>query len=655
MPPRWSSYEPHPSGRGYTLFDDAGQAATFATTPDVEALVKAIPPRRGAMSPDALADAGAGGGGGSGGAPQAPAPPPEPAGPPLPPANYSTAGGPVAAGAGGAITPAATDTPPPAAAPPGRALPPRAPPLGGAGGGDAPAGPRALSQRETDEEQLRRVEDMQIKRAGMGSPIVRHDAAWLDKGRTIEGKVIDPNAIAEWESAAAAEREASARVTQEQAKAQEKAMALDASKADLEAKAKADQDFAAEKAAKDDREFEDSIDAERRKLADPNHYWNSLDTGKQVTASIVMALQGIGQVLAGKEPKNVGDFLDEAIARDTAARGRNIGLLGQARERAQKRYGDETVAREKTYQASLRAVDDQIKRTLTAAQNPIVQEVIQEQAVKDPFHAVASKLTDRLRAMGHAIAPEQILGPPQRGEPEMVTKLREQTRYLGAEAQQAQQRLQIARERLGLADKMAQSMSVSSAFIPAHTTGGGGDPLKAAQRVLEARIARGDKAAEMDLKRLEAGGKAEERGEQRAAKEGARTFAMTDPVTGAVVEYQARPGTPDTEMTEVRKQGASLSAVGKEAHKLKKVLTIKDKAIRNKELRLHTYTMGAAANVATGNGAMTKDNEDMFNDLLGSVIDGGGSEESVDAVLSFVDNLQRGKAQQIGAKPKAGK
>ena len=628
-------------------------------------LAAAIPARRGAMSPDALADNGAGGGPGDGRKPSmmwsdAPAAAP-------PAVSDVPAGGMSRAPPREALVSQAPP-PSPAAAPDagatptaGRSLPPNAPGSRAARGqSGSPAetqqAPRRLTQAEQDEQDLRDAEDERYRRAKIGSPIVRHDAAWLDKQRTIEGKQVDPAAIAGFIDAQDAATKSGAEVARYQAERDEEARQAEAGRGAKLAEHDAIQKEADEKAAKEDREFEDSLDRQRRELADPNSFWNDKSTGYKVAMMAAMALSGIGAAIAGREPGDLAAGLNRAIEADLNAKKANLGLLGDARRRARERYGDETKVREVARNAAMRQVDDTLKDIALRKANPIVRETVMEQVpestvITDPFLRMANKVADRFRAMGHAVTPEQIAAP-QPDEPVMVTRAREQVRYLGAEYQQAQQQLAAARERLGIAKDLASSQSLTSAFIPAHTTGGGGDASKLREQQLRDRVQRSGVSEDRSIKRGEAGLKVEERAEKGEEKAGARTFAMVDPTTGKPTEYIARPGTPDGEMTEVRKQGASLSAVAKEAHALKDILTIKDTAIRNKKLRLHSYTIGAAVNVATGNGAMTKDNEDAFRDMLTSIIDGGGSAETVDAALGYIDNLQRGKAQQIGATPR---
>ena len=541
----------------------------------------------------------------------------------------------------------------PATTPAQGGLPPRAPALGGKAAPAADAGTRPLTDAEEIELRLRAIEDERFRRAQMGSPLVRHDAAWLDKQRTIEGKQVDPAAIAGFIDAQDAATKSGAEVARYQAERDEEARQAEAGRGAKLAEHDAIQREADEKAAKEDREFEDSLDRQRRELADPNSFWNDKSTGYKVAMTAAMALSGIGAAIAGREPGDLAAGLNRAIEADLNAKKANLGLLGDARRRARERYGDETKVREVARNAAMRQVDDTLKDIALRKANPVVRQMIEEEVPVDEGPAKIGRLVfQKMRAAGNFIAPDYI----DKADPTPTEmRAREEVRYLGAEYQQAQQQLATARERLGIARDLATSQSLTSAFIPAHTTGGGGDGLKLREQQLKDRISRGGTVEDRNIKAAEAGGKAGEFATKTAEKEGARTFAVTDPVTGKVTEYIARPGIPDSEMTEVRKQGASLSAVGKEARKLKDILTIKDTAIRNKQLRLHSYTVGAAVNVATGNGAMTKDNEDAFKDMLTSIIDGGGSAETVDAALGYIDNLQRGKAQQIGAKPKAGK
>lgn len=539
----------------------------------------------------------------------------------------------------------------PAATPAQGGLPPRAPALGGKATPAADAGTRPLTDAEETELRLRAIEDERFRRAQMGSPIVRHDAAWLDKQRTIEGKQVDPAAVAGFIDAQDAATKAGAEVARYQAERDEEARQAEAGRGAKLDEADAIQKEANEKAAKEDREFEDSLDRQRRELADPNSFWNDKSTGYKVAMTAAMALSGIGAAIAGREPGDLAAGLNRAIEADLNAKKANLGLLGDARRRARERFGDETKVREVARNAAMRQVDDTLKDIALRKANPVVRQMIEEEVPVDEGPAKIGRLVfQKMRAAGNFLAPDYI----DKADPTPTEmRAREEVRYLGAEYQQAQQQLATARERLGIARDLATSQSLTSAFIPAHTTGGGGDGLKLREQQLKERISRGGTVEDRNIKRGEAGLKVEERAEKGEEKAGSRTFDMFDPITGKHTEYIARPGIPDSEMTEVRKQGASLSAVAKEAHALKDILTIKDTAIRNKKLRLHSYTVGAAVNVATGNGAMTKDNEDAFKDMLASIIDGGGSAETVDAALGYIDNLQRGKAQQIGAKPRA--
>ena len=166
MAPRYSSYEPLPGGRGYRLYGLDGSAQDFATTPAVDELVKALPPK---PSASILAQ-GAGGGGGAGGADGGDTAPPAP--PPVAADAGYTSGEMVSR------PPLPEPAPQPAAAAP--RLPPRAPPLAPqTSGAEEPitVDPGAIqrSPMSADERELRALEDLQFQKAARtpASPVRR--------------------------------------------------------------------------------------------------------------------------------------------------------------------------------------------------------------------------------------------------------------------------------------------------------------------------------------------------------------------------------------------------------------------------------------------------------------------------------------------------
>lgn len=548
--------------------------------------------------------------------------------------------------------------PSPAAAPattpaPQGGLPPRAPPLGGKAAPAADAGTRPLTDAEETELRLRAIEDERFRRAQMGSPLVRHDAAWLDKQRTIEGKQVDPAAIAGFIDAQDAATKSGAEVARYQAERDEEARQAEAGRGAKLAEHDAIQKEADEKAAKEDREFEDSLDRQRRELADPNSFWNDKSTGYKVAMTAAMALSGIGAAIAGREPGDLAAGLNRAIEADLNAKKANLGLLGDARRRARERYGDETKVREVARNAAMRQVDDTLKDIALRKANPVVRQMIEEEVPVDEGPAKIGRLVfQKMRAAGNFIAPDYI----DKADPTPTEmRAREEVRYLGAEYQQAQQQLATARERLGIARDLATSQSLTSAFIPAHTTGGGGDGLKLREQQLKERISRGGTVEDRGIRAAEAGGKMGDAVAKAEDREGARVFMLPDG-RGGMKEYIARAGTDPKTVTKIQEQQADLAGFGSDISELEKLHTIKDRALANTKLTAIKSSMVGKGTKLVGGGVVGEAEFNRMNSILSATdwFSPGG----VEAAKTLHQSLAAGTAglaQQVGAKPRGGK
>jgi hypothetical protein len=639
--PAWTSYEPHPSGRGYTLFGADGSTQLVGATPSVDQLIAQLPPKASAQQ---LADAGAGGGGGAGGAPPDVRPGPAVSVADVGP-NYSpTGGGEVAVSASGAPM-----VPAPA--------PAQATPSGGGGGGRiygrpgagqaaGPVGPRPPSQAELDEGNLRAVEDQEIRRLQRGSPVVRTAAHWQDKERAIEGRVA-PEAELEAYYQALDERDRlGAQVSEYQARRGEEAQQLEASKRGVQSEYDARAEVAGRKAQEEDLRLEEQLEAQRKALADPSAYWNSRTEGQQMQSVVAMALQGIGNAVSaaggGGQVAKVGDFFDDAINRHLAAGRGNLASLGEAQARGQRRGAEQQRQIEVQRQAALRQVDDQIKLTVAQAQNPIVRQVIEEDVpIEEGPAAIGRALIARMREAGSTVAPDFI----SKANPTPTEKrLREQVQYLGAQYEAAKGRVDTARERLGIADKYAQSIKQTAGFMPERVTGGGGS-LKSVRDILADRIKRGGSAAELDIKRSEAGSKAEENAQKDADRMESRTvYVDGEPWVGAARS--------DTEYQKVREKVAGAEGLRPQLATLEGMVAELGPSIRPERRReieqraVQTYEqMSTALGQGVLNTAGYKTAESFKNDIL------AGGPGAMRAMRDAIDKTTSATLNQAGLRP----
>lgn len=640
---RWTSYEPAPGGKGYTLYDDKDKPTLFAPAPSLDALLPSLTPRA-----DYLANAGQGGQGGTSGAD----PSQQPAGPPAQVAD-------VAPSYSSQPEPVSREPPPAAPEPPA----PRPRARVAAAGGEQPAAQgEQVSQAESD---LRMIENLRIQRAmAAGGPARKIGAHWQDKQRQVEGKMIDPAAMAEWEQAQAEERAMRATMADSKAEAEANAEAERRKGLEKENEIAARKDATARKYQEDQYKLEGQIEAERKALANPNDWWEGQSTGQQIAASIALALGNAADALRGGAGDAASKTLNAAIERHAQSRVRNVQMLDQQRGRNKESHELTQARLEAERVQAAKAVDDKIKGILADGANPVVRELVMEDV--PPSKSLKASAVALVRLMRRAIPganedPRDI----QKSADEYLAKLtpqekrlvfeegpngelvpKQNVRYLASEYEQARARLDTARERLGLADKLAVTQRQTSEFQPEKIVGGGGPDLKTVEAILKDRVARGDKRAEADLKRLEVTGKLDERAETRAEKEGARTFVLNGQ------EYAARPGTSPEAVRSFQDKASLLSSAQKAAKEIKDTNWAANKA-GSKDLDVNVRSLAAAANTLYGQGAMTTDDLNWFTSTLKNTnwttADG---KAAAGKIVQRLEDIQRGWVQQVGAKPR---
>ena len=646
MPSYWTSYEPGPGGKGYTLYDQNDKPQLFAPTPSLDALLPSLKPRG-----DYLANNGAGGTSGSADPSQ------NFAGPPAQVADV----GPQMSSTPEPVSraPEAPAAPTTAAAgrPRARLAGPEAP-----GGGDAPAGGMSPEER-----QLRAVEDIEMQRAGTRgySPVVRTPEHWQDKTRSVEGRMVDPAALAEWEAAQADERQMRGLMADSMAEANAKAEEERKAATEKENELAARKDAEARKYQEDQLRLEAEIEAERKALKNPNDYWEGLGTGGQVGATILMALGGLGEAIKGGDGSKIAGVFQSAIERHAQSRMRNVAMLDAQRGRNHELHKTSQARLEAERAQAIKAADDRIKGILADGANPIVRELVYEDV--PPSEAKKAAAVAIVRTLRKGIpganmdeadikksADEYIrtMTPQEKAlvfttgpDGELVPK--ENVRRYAAEYEFAKARLDTARERLGYADKFAASQRLNSEFIPERVTGGGGGPdLKTIKGILKDRLARGEKVSEADLKRAEISGKIDERREAKAEKEGARTFVLGGQ------EYTARAGTSPEAVRSFQDKAALLASAQAAAKEIKDTSWGANKA-GSKNLEVNVRSLAAAANTLYGQGAMTTDDLNWFNETLRNTnwttADG---KDAASKLVQRLEDVQRGWIGQVGAKPK---
>lgn len=678
----WTSYEPGPDGRGYKLFDDQGGSLLVAPTPSLDALLPSLTPRA-----DYLANAGRGGAGG------APAAPPAGGGDPSqqfagPPPQVSDVG-PAYSSQPEPVSRAAPEPPPPEASPAPAASPASRPRARLASPGtpqESPEAPGAAfdpaqipaSPLSPEETALRLAEDAYMKRGALGGPVVRTPAHWQDKQRTTQGKVIDPAAIAEWEAAQAAAQQSAGDMARAKAESEARALDLQKRAAEKENEIEARKGAASRLAQEEQLKIEARLEEQRRRLENPTRdFWEGEGTAGQVAASIALALGNAADALRGGKGDAASKVLQQAIDRHIGDRERQITLLERQRGRS-KEAGAEAQARlEAERITALRQIDDQVKQTLAAGLNPIQRELVLEDVPpSEATKATAVAIVRGLRKMipGANQDPADIqksadeyirtmtpqekrmvfdLGP----NGELVPK--ERVRLIAAEHAQNSARLDAARERLGLADKLGAVQSLAQEWEKEKTTGGGGDPLKLRMQILKDRIKRGADVRDQDLKaasitgpvaaaQRKAAAEAGEKAEARAEKEGARTFVLGGQ------EYVTRPGTSEKEMQATRDVVGDFKGMREAIKILNEEASAKNKFRDNPRVNMAAKTFAGLGGTAVFNSGIVNPSE------LDSVVKtanslgyvGPDGIKALEDTVNIAEARYRARLEQMGAKPK---
>lgn len=646
MAPRtWTAYEPVADGRGYKLYDQTGGAQTFAATPAVDALIKALPPRQSLTGATAQAG-GAGGGGGAGGAgqddTQPPAPPPQAAD-----VGYS------------APEPVVSTPPPPAPAAAPQPSIPRAPPLAsrepqqpGVSLDPNAIPPMAMTPEEADLDayERARLRQLQNQRA---APAVRIPERWAAEGRVTERRDVDPAALAEYEAAQRAAAESEGTMLEQRAIAEEKARGLEAGKAGKEAEFLARQDAATRKFQEDTLRIEAELEAERKALKNPKDFWASKSENDRATLGVLAALGVLGGAL-GNNPNAGAEIIQGAIDRHLASKQKNIDALLAKRGRGKEDFDLGQAALQAERAAAIRQIDDQVKAAIAEGQNPILRELMEENVPITPEAVEASLLKGAQSDVAKDAAQKRVLfdfGP----NGELVPK--ESVRYLAAEHAKNMARLQAARERLGLAKELASSQRLSERFQEARVVGGGGGASKEIERILKERALRAKERQEMGFKGAGivapiAGQQAKAAAEQ-AEKEGGRTFVLPTG-SGGRQEYVARPGTSEKEMQTLRSVQADIVAMEDALRVIEAEVGPSGKFINNARVEMAAKTFAGVAGSAVLNSGIVNPGE------LKTVTDTANTIGVVgpNGVKALRDTINTAKARasalasQTGAKPK---
>lgn len=527
------------------------------------------------------------------------------------------------------------------------------------------------------ERELQLAEEAWLKRQAQGSPIVRTPAHWQDKRREMQGKMLDPAAMAEWEAAQKAEQEAAGTMARSKAEAEAKAEDERKATTEKENEIAARKDAAARKYQEEQLVLEGEIEAERKALKNPNDFWEGLGTSGQVGATIAMALGGLGEAIKGGDGSKIAGQFQAAIDRHVQARVRNVGMLDQQRGRNDEAHKVTQQRLEAERAQAIKAADDRIKSILAAGANPVVRELVYEDvpvgegtkaaavafvrnmrkllpgANEDPRDIQASadeyiaKMTPREKALVFEEGPNGELVPKQN------------IRYIAEEHAKAKARLDAARERLGYADRFAQSQSLAQEWEKEKVTGGAGDPLKARMQILKDRLKRGADVRDQDLKaasitgpvaasRSKAQQEAAEKAEQRAEKSGART------VVYGGQEYETRPGTSEKEMQDVRDSGASIVTIDKALGILEKEASLKNKFVDNPRVAMASKMLaGISANALLNSGVVNPTELESFNKTAGTLGALGPSGLQALQDIRDVTKARLGaRLEQMGAKPK---
>lgn len=677
MAPRWTSYEPGPGGKGYTLYDDKDKPSLFAPTPSLDALLPSLKPRA-----DYLANNGAGGTSGGDPSQTFAGPPAQVAdvGPAMSvapePVSREAPVQPVNAPAGGGrtrarITPQEQQQGQPE--PQGSAFDPTQIP-------DSPMSP--------EERRLRLLEDKMVERAKHGSPIVKTEAHWQDKNRQFESRE-RPAELDELARRQQAASEAQGLLDRSMAEANAKAEQVRQETAEKENELAARKDTAARKHLEDQFKLEGEIEAERKALKNPNDFWEGLGTGNQVGATIAMALGGLGEAIKGGDGSKIAGAFQAAIDRHAQARVRNIGMLDQQRGRNDEAHKVTQQRLEAERAQAIKAADDRIKGILADGANPIVRELVYEDiAVNESSKVLAVKAIQWLRGKMPNInddtgktpgihanmdpkdmerSAEEYLRKAKPAEKALVFETgpngelvpKQIVRYLAAEAAEKQRQLADARERLGYADKYAASQRLAQEWEKEKITGGGGDPLKLQMQIEKDRIKRRGDVRDQDLKaagitgpvaasRSKAQMEAAEKAEQRAEKSGARTLVYEGQ------EYETRPGTSEKEMQDVRDSGASIVTIDKAISILKEEASLKNKFRDNPRVEMASKMLaGISANALLNSGVVNPSELESFNKTASNLGALGPSGLQALGDIRDVTKARLGaRLEQMGAKPK---
>lgn len=650
--------EPIYGGRGYRLYDDQGKSQDFAASPAVEDLVS----RLNAMpKPEQLAYNGAGGNA-----------PTDTTQPPAPPPTAQDFGPPP--GSGGPAMSVAPEpvsrTPPPEPVPqqapvqprqlPGR---PPAPQAQGDQGGGVNLDPNQIprSPMTPEERELQAIEDYRFRQAmnTPASPVRRLPATWQPSSRSFEERARPEGDLEELRAAQRAAAETAGTIEEEKAKAEEQQRALEAQRTAKDNEFQARQDVATRKFQEETAKIEADLEGERKALKDPNDFWGSKTEAQRVRLGIATALGIIGGALGGN-PDAGASIIKDSMDRHIARRRGNIEQLIAKRGRGKEDFDLQNAALTAERGTAMRAIDEQVKAAISQGQNPILRKLMEEDVPITPEAVLDSLAKGSGSDVQKDTAQKRLLfdfGP----NGELIPKI--ETRYLIAEHAKNMARLQAARENLGYAKEYATVQSRQERYIPERMTGGGGGPgaaLKLREQQLKDRIVRGEKVTEQDYKAAgilaPLAGQQAKASQERAEKEGARTFILPGAGAGSGREYVARPGTSEKEMQDLRSITGDIRGMEEAIKILDEEASAKNKFVDNPRVEMAAKTFAGLSGTSVFNSGIVNPGE------LTSVVKtannigalGPSGVKALKDVVAVAKMRYAEKARQMGAVP-AGK
>ncbi len=647
--------EPIYGGRGYRLYDDQGKSQDFAASPAVEDLVS----RLNAMpKPEQLAYNGAGGNA-----------PTDTTQPPAPPPTAQDFGPPP--GSGGPAMSVAPEpvsrTPPPEPVPqeapvqprqlPGR---PPAPQAQGDQGGGVNLDPNQIprSPMTPEERELQAIEDYRFRQAmnTPASPVRRLPATWQPSSRSFEERARPEGDLEELRAAQRAAAETAGTIEEEKAKAEEQQRALEAQRTAKDNEFQARQDVATRKFQEETAKIEADLEGERKALKDPNDFWGSKTEAQRVRLGIATALGIIGGALGGN-PDAGASIIKDSMDRHIARRRGNIEQLIAKRVRGKEDFDIQNAALTAERGTAMRAIDEQVKAAISQGQNPILRKLMEEDVPITPEAVLDSLAKGSGSDVQKDTAQKRLLfdfGP----NGELIPKI--ETRYLIAEHAKNMARLQAARENLGYAKEYATVQSRQERYIPERMTGGGGGPgaaLKLREEQLKGRIARGEKVTEQDYKAAgilaPLAGQQAKASQERAEKEGGRTFVLPGAGLGSGREYVARPGTSEKEMQELRSISGDIRSMEEAIKILDEEVSAKNKFVDNPRVEMAAKTFAGLAGTSVFNSGIVNPGEltsvVKTANTLGAV--GPAGTKALKDVVNVAKLRYAEKVKQIGAKP----